>query len=52
MKNEIQKVQENIDLMLAQQVGELRYFRDVKSKTAKKTTDLYYLTYVSPVICV
>jgi len=41
MDDEMRKTQEDIDLMLAQQDGELRYFGEVSRSTAEKTTQLY-----------
>jgi len=41
MNGKIQRIQEDIDLMLSQQIAEMRYFRKVNSETAAKTTALY-----------
>jgi len=38
--NDMSELREDIDLMLAQQVGEQKYFREVKPETAQKMTEL------------
>ncbi len=40
MNDKILKVQEDIDLILAQQTGEMKYFRKVKPETSEKMTEL------------